>query len=53
MTKQKLVIVVVLAFLAAGCAAGRAFRRGEEAARSGDWDAYYERQYGSRLRSAG
>ncbi|HET8784629.1 MAG TPA: dTDP-glucose 4,6-dehydratase [Candidatus Limnocylindrales bacterium] len=23
------------------------------AARSGDWDAYYERQYGSRLRSAG
>jgi dTDP-glucose 4,6-dehydratase len=23
------------------------------AARSGDWDAYYERQYGARLRSAG
>jgi dTDP-glucose 4,6-dehydratase len=22
------------------------------AARSGDWDAYYERQYGARLRSA-
>jgi dTDP-glucose 4,6-dehydratase len=32
------------------------FRTNEEwwrAARSGDWDAYYERQYGSRLRSAG
>jgi dTDP-glucose 4,6-dehydratase len=27
--------------------------RGGEHARSGDWDAYYERQYGSRLRSAG
>ena len=39
MRKQRLIIVIVLAALAAGCAAGRAFRRGEEAARAGDWDA--------------
>ena len=39
MTKQKLVIVIVLAALTTGCAAGRAFRRGQEAARAGDWDA--------------
>ena len=39
MTKQKLLIVIVLAALATGCAAGRAFRRGQEAARAGDWDA--------------
>ena len=39
MTKQKLVIVIVLAALVTGCAAGRAYRRGMEAARVGDWDA--------------
>jgi general secretion pathway protein D len=36
---QRLVIVIVLAVLTAGCAAGRAYRRGQEAARAGDWDA--------------
>ncbi len=39
MTKQRLVIVLVLAALTAGCAAGRAYRRGQELARNGDWDA--------------
>jgi type II secretory pathway component GspD/PulD (secretin) len=38
-TKQKLVILIVLTALTTGCAAGRAFRRGQEAARAGDWDA--------------
>jgi general secretion pathway protein D len=33
------IVVVVFAATTAGCAAGRAFRRGEEAARAGDWDA--------------
>src|SRR5919201_6398052 len=37
--KHRLVVVLVLAVVASGCAAGRAFRRGEEAARNGDWDA--------------
>jgi general secretion pathway protein D len=40
--KHRLVVFVVLATLAAlgsGCAAGRAYRRGQEAARLGDWDA--------------
>lgn len=39
MLRRRLSIVLVLAVIAAGCAAGRAFRRGEEAARNGDWDA--------------
>ena len=39
MTKQKIVLLIVVAALTAGCAAGRAFRRGQEAARAGDWDA--------------
>ena len=39
MTKQKLLVLVMLAVLTSGCAAGRAYRRGQEAARSGDWDA--------------
>jgi len=34
--------VVLLAMLAAGCGAGRTFGKGEEAARSGDWDAAVE-----------
>jgi type II secretory pathway component GspD/PulD (secretin) len=40
-TKQKLGTVMILAIVVsvtAGCAAGRAFRRGEESARAGDWD---------------
>ena len=36
------VIVVVLALAAAGCGASRAFGRGENAARMGDWDAAVE-----------
>jgi len=36
------VTVVLLAMLAAGCGAGRTFGKGEEAARSGDWDAAVE-----------
>jgi type II secretory pathway component GspD/PulD (secretin) len=40
-TKQRLLIVVLAAALtaSAGCAAGRAFRKGEEASRAGNWDA--------------
>ena len=36
--KHRLIAVVTLAVLVSGCAAGRAFRRGQDAARSGDWD---------------
>jgi len=36
------ITVVLLAMLAAGCGAGRTFGKGEEAARSGDWDAAVE-----------
>ena len=41
MTRQisKVVGLVALAAVVAGCAAGQAFRRGEEAARNNDWDA--------------
>ncbi len=35
---RKLIAVLLLVVLVAGCAAGRAFRRGREAARAGDWD---------------
>jgi general secretion pathway protein D len=44
--KQRLVVLVVLAVVVSGCAAGRAFRRGQDAARAGDWDqavAHYTR----------
>src|SRR5687768_9785095 len=34
----RLVAMVMLAALVTGCAAGRAYRRGDSAARSGDWD---------------
>lgn len=34
-----LITLVLLAALVSGCAAGRAFRRGQEAVRAGDWDA--------------
>src|SRR5687768_662084 len=37
--KQKLMVLMVAMALASGCAAGRAFRKGEEAARNGNWDA--------------
>jgi type II secretory pathway component GspD/PulD (secretin) len=36
------IAVLLLAVIAAGCAAGRAFNRGESAARAGDWDAAVE-----------
>ncbi len=37
--KRRLVVLVVLTALVSGCAAGRAYRRGQESARGGDWDA--------------
>jgi general secretion pathway protein D len=36
---RRLTPILVLAFALSGCAAGRAFRRGQEAVRVGDWDA--------------
>jgi general secretion pathway protein D len=36
--KHRLVVVIVLALMVSGCAAGRAFRKGQDAARVGDWD---------------
>ena len=39
MLKHRLVVLIVMAVLVSGCAAGRAFRRGQDAARAGDWDA--------------
>ncbi len=35
---RKLVAGIVLSLFVSGCAAGRAFRKGDEAARMGDWD---------------
>jgi general secretion pathway protein D len=37
--RYRLLILVVLAVFASGCTAARAFRRGHDAAQSGDWDA--------------
>ena len=45
---QRLAILIVIASLGAGCAAGRTFGRGESAARAGDWDAavdFYRQAY--------
>jgi Flp pilus assembly secretin CpaC len=39
---QKLTVVVGVAIVLAGCAASRAFTRGERAARQGDWDTAVE-----------
>lgn len=36
--KHRLIAVVMLAVMVTGCAAGRAFRRGQDASRNGDWD---------------
>ena len=36
--KYRLAAGIVLMVFVSGCAAGRAFRKGDEAARSGDWD---------------
>jgi general secretion pathway protein D len=35
---QRLIAVLTLVVLVSGCAASRAFRRGQDAARNGDWD---------------
>ena len=35
-------VIVIVALLTGGCAAGRAFGRGEDAARGGDWDSAVE-----------
>jgi general secretion pathway protein D len=35
---RKLLVLLVLTLLVSGCAAGRAFRKGQDAARAGDWD---------------
>ena len=37
--KRKLVAVLLLTVLVGGCTAGRAFRKGRDAVRAGDWDA--------------
>jgi general secretion pathway protein D len=37
--KRRLITLVLLTALVSGCAAGRAFRKGRDAARAGDWDA--------------
>src|SRR5947208_14008611 len=36
---RRIAVLLLIAALASGCAAGRAFRRGQEAVRMGDWDA--------------
>ena len=36
--KHRLIAVVALAVMVSGCAASRAFRRGEDASRNGNWD---------------
>ena len=36
--RRKLVVLVLLTVLVSGCTAGRAFRKGRDAARAGDWD---------------
>lgn len=44
MRVRQLIVLFVVAATVAGCASGRAFRRGQDAARLGDWDtavAYY------------
>jgi len=37
--KRRLAAVIVLTMFASGCAAGRAYRKGQESSRVGDWDA--------------
>ena len=39
MSRPRFASVVLLVVLVSGCAAGRAFRRGQEAVRAADWDA--------------
>ena len=41
-TLLRLVAIMAVAAIVAGCAAGRAFGRGESAARAGDWDSAVE-----------
>jgi general secretion pathway protein D len=37
--RRKLALLLIVALFASGCAASRAFRRGQEAVRTADWDA--------------
>jgi type II secretory pathway component GspD/PulD (secretin) len=37
--KRRLTTILICVAIVSGCAGGRAFRRGQEAARTGDWDA--------------
>jgi general secretion pathway protein D len=36
--KRRLTVVIILAFIVSGCAGARAFRKGQEATRAGNWD---------------
>ena len=36
--RHRLIALLMLTVIVSGCAAGRAFRRGQDAARAGDWD---------------
>jgi type II secretory pathway component GspD/PulD (secretin) len=36
---RRIAVLLLIAALGSGCAAGRSFRRGQEAVRTGDWDA--------------
>jgi len=38
LVKRRLIVLLVLTALVSGCTAGRAFRKGRESARTGDWD---------------
>ena len=40
--RYRLIALLLLATVATGCAAGRAFRKGQEASRNGQWDAAVE-----------
>ena len=39
MVSRKVLVLLILTVFVSGCAAGRAFRKGRDAARAGDWDA--------------
>jgi general secretion pathway protein D len=41
--RRRLIALLVVTVLVSGCAAGRAFRKGKDAARSGDWDTAVQR----------
>jgi general secretion pathway protein D len=41
--RRRLIALLVVTVLVSGCAAGRAFRKGRDAARAGDWDTAVQR----------